>query len=557
MKPDLIFTQAKILTMDPARPRAEAIALAGGHILALGTRAEMEALAGPETRVIDAGGRSLLPGFVESHLHLVLGGSELAHLQVGGLQGAAALQDAVSAFAARHPEAPLLLAQGAGYDMLPHPMTRADLDALCPTRPLAFMAADHHTVWANTAALKAAGLLQGAPMPKGHEVVMGPEGLASGELREFEAFAPVIALGGEARLHLGIATGAEPAPWPSAAEMAVDRAKVLRGLQHCAAQGITAMVNMDGNRFTLELLDGLRRSGDLLARVKVPFHFKPHMALAELERAEAMRAAFNDEWLSSGFVKMFMDGVVDSRTAFMLNDYPGVPGHRGAALFDQDRFAEIAVEVDRRGLQMAVHAIGDGAVRRTIDGYAAARAVNGARDARHRIEHIELIDRSDVPRLARLGIIASLQPSHPPGAMDFPLEPTLKVIGHDRGGDAYLCQSLVAAGARLAFASDWPVTDVSVLRGLQAARTRPLYPGGRDERVSRLAALEAYTSGGAYAAHWEKITGRLVPGLAADLVLLSGDIESGPDAGIADLRVAATVCGGRVTYRGAAAPAGL
>jgi hypothetical protein len=549
--PDLVITNARALTMDPARPAAEAVAVRQGRIAAVGARRDVEALAGAGTRVIDARGCTLLPGFVESHLHLVLGGAELGHLQVGGIEGIGALTAAVRDFAARHPERPLLMAQGGHYGMVGHAMTRHDLDRVLPDRPLAVAAADHHTVWANTAALRAAGILQGLATPRGHEVVMGPDGLATGELREFAAFAPVIALGGEARLNLAIATGGEPDPWPDAAARAIDRAKVRAGLSHCAAQGITAMVNMDGNLYTLRLLREIEAEGGLLARVRVPFHFKPHMDLAELERAEAMRAEFADDWLCSGFVKMFMDGVVDSRTAYMLQDYPGHPGHRAEPLFAPSRFADICTEIDRRGMQIAVHAIGDGAVRATLDGFAAAQAANGRRDSRHRIEHIELIDRADIPRLAALGVTASLQPSHPPGAMDFPLQPTLDVIGRGRWGDAYLHRTLAEAGAHIAYASDWPVADVSVLRALQAALTRAPYPGGADERLDLAAALRAYTAGGAWAAHWDALTGRLAEGLAADMVLLGADIGSLPADAIGQAGIALTVAGGRITHEAA------
>ncbi|MDT8855137.1 amidohydrolase [Paracoccaceae bacterium Fryx2] len=550
MTHDLIISNARVLTMDAGNPRAEAVALGGGRILAVGGRAEVEALAGPGTPMIDAQGRSLLPGFVESHLHLVLGGAELAHLQLHGAGGMAAMTAAFRDFSTKNPDLPLLMAQGADYAMLDHPVTRQDLDAILPDRPIAMTAHDHHTVWANTAALQAAGILQGMACPPGHEVVMGPDGLATGELREFEAFAPVIALGGEARLYLGIATGAEPDPIPTPAERAADKAKIARGLAHCAAHGITSMVNMDGNRYTLELLAGMRDEGRLTARVKVPFHFKPHMDMAELDRAEAMTRDFSDDWLSCGFVKMFMDGVVDSGTAYMLHDYPGMPGHRAEPLFAPERFNRIATEIDRRGLQIAVHAIGDGAVRTTIDGYAAARAANGPRDSRHRIEHIELIDPDDIARLGALGITASLQPPHPPGAMDFPLEPTLATIGRARWRDAYLWRTLRDAGAAVAYASDWPVTDVSVMRGLQAALTRVPYEGCADERLGLMDSLHAYTAGGAWAAHLEHLTGRLRVGLAADLVLLDGDVESVAPAALGEMAVALTVCGGRITHQG-------
>jgi predicted amidohydrolase YtcJ len=550
MTSDLIITNARVLTMDAERPRAEAVAVVGGRIVAVGTRAEVMAVAGPDCRVIDAGGRTLLPGFVESHLHLVLGGAELRQLQIGGVCGLDALKAAFAVYAARHPDAALLMAQGAAYDVLGQAVTRQDMDLVAPDRPIAMMAPDHHTVWANTAALAAAGLLHGAVMPHGHEVVMGADGTATGELREFEAFGPILALGGEAHLQLGIATGGEPDPWPDAERRALDKDMVAAGLAHCAAHGITSMINMDGNRYTCQLLRELQEEGRLTARVKVPFHFKPQMEMAELDRAAAMTAEYDDDWISSGFVKMFMDGVVDSRTAYMLNDYPGVPGHRSEPLFEPERFKVICAEIDRRGLQIAVHAIGDGAVRQTIDGYEAAGQANGFRDMRHRIEHIELIDRADVPRLGALGITASLQPPHAPGLMDFPLAGMEAVMARHRWPDAYLWKSLADQGARVAYASDWPVTDVSVMRGLQAAITRVPYEGAVDERLGLMDSLYAYTAGGAWAAHMENLVGAVKVGLAGDLVLLDGDIEAVAADEIGRMGIALTICGGRITHQG-------
>ncbi|WP_374372267.1 amidohydrolase [Tabrizicola sp.] len=545
MQAEMIITNAKVLTMDEARPRAEAVALAGGRILAVGSRAEVEALAVPGCRVVDAGGRTLLPGFVESHLHLVLGGNELSQLQLGGVAGFDDLARAFRAYAMQNPDLPLLMAQGAAYEILDHPVTRADLDRVLGDRPIAMMSPDHHTVWANTAALRAAGLLHGAAMPAGHVVVMGADGTATGELLEFEAFSPVLALTGDLHLQLGIATGGEPEPWPDAAQREKDKAKVAAGLAHCAAHGITSMVNMDGNRYTCVLLAEMEAEGRLTARVKVPFHFKPHMELAELERASAMAAEFRGDWVTSGFVKMFMDGVVDSRTAFMLQDYPGTT-ERGAPLFEAERFKDICREISRRDLQIAVHAIGDGAVRQTIDGYEAA----GRPDLRHRIEHIELIDRADVPRLGALGITASVQPPHPPGAMDFPMSTMDHVFHRERWRDAYLTRALGEHGAPLAFASDWPVTDVSVMRGIQAALTRVPYEGCQDERVGLMQVLHAYTAGGAWAAHREGLTGVLRAGMAADLVLIDGDIEAIPAEDLGRTGIALTIAGGRVTHDG-------
>ncbi|MFM7655195.1 MAG: amidohydrolase [Paracoccaceae bacterium] len=548
MAAEMIVVNAKVLTMDPLKPRAEAVALGGGKVLAVGTRAEVEALAGPEAQVIDAKGRTVLPGFVESHLHLVLGGAELVQLQLGGVHGFEALKAAFLDYAAKNSHRALLMAQGAAYEILDHPVTRHDLDRVIADRPIAMMSPDHHTVWANTAALTAAGILHGAATPPGHVVVMGEDGTATGELREFEAFGPILALGGEAHLQLGIATGGEPEPWPDTAMRAADKDKVVAGLAHCAAHGITSMVNMDGNRYTCVLLKEMHDEGRLTARVVVPFHMKPHMELSELERASAMAAEFTGDWVRSGFVKMFMDGVVDSRTAYMLNAYPGTM-ERGEALFELERFKDICTEIDRRGLQIAVHAIGDAAVRQTIDGYEAAQQRNGKRDSRHRIEHIELIDRADVPRLGALGITASVQPPHPPGAMDFPMSTMDSVFHKARWVDAYLWKTLRDHGAPLAFASDWPVTDVSVMRGIQAAMTRKPYAGAGDERVSLMDTLYAYTAGGAWAGHLEDVTGTLRPGMAADLVMIDGDIEAIPADQIGQTGIALTVSGGRITHQ--------
>jgi predicted amidohydrolase YtcJ len=546
---DLIVTDARVLTMDPARPRAGAVALAGGRVLAVGDPDEITALAGPGCRIVRAGGASVLPGFVESHLHLFMGGAELAHLQLLGVQGAEALGRALRSYAAANPDRAVIVGQGCDYAILGRSLTRHDLDALLPDRPVILLAADHHTAWANTRALEMAGILHGRALPPGNEIVMGPDGTATGELREFKAKEPVLALSGENRIMAGIATGEEPDPAPTEDDLRADLEPMARGLAHCARHGLTSLVNMDGNRYTLRVLERLRAEGRLTARVRVPFHYRPHRTPADLAIASEMAETWNDDWLASGFVKFFMDGVIDSTTAVRTDDYPGRPGYRGAeALHSPEAFAAACIEADRRGLQIATHAIGDGAVRRVLDGYAAAREANGPRDARHRIEHIEMIHPDDVPRLARLGVVASIQPCHVPGMQDFAFEPTMSVIGRHRWADAYLARSLAEAGAPLAFASDWPVADVNPLRCIQSAVTRTTFEGGVNQAVSLHAALAAYTTGGAYAEHTDDRKGRLAPGFLGDLVMLTDDIEAvAPDA-IGKIGVALTVVGGRVVW---------
>ncbi len=548
---ETILTNARVLTMDPDRPRAEAVAIAEGRILAVGTRAEIKALAGQGCEEIDAGGATVLPGFVESHMHLFPGGAELDHLQLLGITGADPLAQAVRAYADARPDQSLIAAQGADYAILvDRAVTRADLDAILPDRPLVLVAADHHTAWANTVALSAAGILDGRALDPGNEIVMGPDGRAAGELREFQAFGPVLALAGEERVHLGLVNGLEPDPAPDAAARAHDRMLMARGLAHCARHGITSIVNMDGNRYQLELLSELRAEGGLTARVRIPFHLRGERPLEVLEQASRMAAEFNDDWLASGFVKMFMDGVIDSGTAVRTDDYPGRPGWRGDPLFSAEYFAAACTEIDRRGLQIAVHAIGCGAVRRTLDGYAAARAAGGPRDARHRIEHIELMHRDDIPRMAALGTVASVQPCHVPGALDFPAFPTLDMVGRNRWRDAFLTGTLAQAGIPLAFATDWPVADVNPLRCLKAALTRqPFAEDCAEERMGLMASLAAYTTGGAYAEHTETWKGRLRPGFAADIAILSADIEATAPEALDTLHVARTITGGRTVWQ--------
>ena len=245
--------------------------------------------------------------------------------------------------------------------------------------------------------------------------------------------------------------------------------------------------------------------------------------------------------------------LVDSGTAVMLEDYPDTPGWKGDPLHSAEAFAAAASEADKRGLQIALHAIGDGAVRRVLDGFEAARKANGPRDARHRIEHIELIDRSDIPRMAEMGVVASIQPTHAPGACDFPLQPTMDKIGRARWNDAYLCRSLRDGGVKLVFASDWPVADANPMRSIQAALQRPVYEGAQDERLTLHEVLAAYTIGGAYAEHTEDRKGMLRAGYLADVVVLDGDIEATPVDQIGTMQVAATLCGGAVVWDAATA----
>lgn len=550
MAADLIFTNARVLTMDDAQPRAEALAITGNRITAVGTHAEVVALKGPATRIIDAGGRSLLPGFHEGHMHLFSGAAELTQLQLAGVSGLASLKSAIRGYAGKNPGLKLIMAQGADYTILGGKrVTRHDLDACVSDRPFIMFSPDHHTAWANTCALDAAGILHGLAVPPGNEVVMGADGLAEGELREMEAFRSVTALQGSSRARLGLDTGGEPDPEPTSAEWEEDLATISHGLDYCAGFGITSITNMDGNFYTLRLLEEVNRRQGLKARTTVPFHFKSHMQMAEMEKASEMSRRWQDDKLKSGFVKLFIDGVLDSGTAVMIDDYPEQPGWKGDPIFEPARFRQIIADADRRGLQVAVHAIGDGAVRLVLDAYEQAQRSNGRRDSRHRIEHIEVVRPEDMPRFAGLGVIASMQPPHPPGTMGLPLEPTLTKIGERLWPHAYAWRALRAAGARLVFASDWPVSPISPLASISASMCRPKWRDDLpDNRQTLMEALASYTRDSAFADFMEHQKGQLKPGILADCVLLNGDIEATDPAAIADMRVDLTVCDGTITH---------
>jgi len=322
-----------------------------------------------------------------------------------------------------------------------------------------------------------------------------------------------------------------------------------RGLAHCAAHGLTAIHNMDGNLYTLELLEELQRRGQLTARVRVPFHMKNFMDLSMLEKASKMAARYNSDMLQSGFVKVFVDGVVDSATAVMVEDYADQPGWRGDPLFKPEHFARVAVEADRRGLQIAVHAIGDGAVRITLDGYAAAQQANGRRDSRHRVEHVEVIHPDDIPRFAKLGVIASMQPPHPPGCHGLPLEPYLSRLGEKRWPNAFAQRAIRNTGAHVVFATDWPVSDIDPLWSIQSAMTRGRWtPAMPDNRVSLHEAIHAYTVEGAYAGFMDGKAGVLKPGLLADVTVLAGNLERTDPGMIKTVRPRITICDGRVVF---------
>ncbi|MEO0772640.1 MAG: amidohydrolase [Pseudomonadota bacterium] len=543
--PDIVILNGKLITM--AGPDAEALAITNGRIEAVGTTSEIRDIAG-DARIIDAGGCTVLPGFIDSHVHLFTGSAELDYLNLMDVKGIDALTAAVRAYSAERPDDRLLFATCIDYHVIDgRAATRQDLDRVMPDRPFAAMAADHHTVWANTAALDMAGLLHGADMPEGNEVVMAEDGTAHGELREFGAYGPVMALtplGG--RDLEGLVTGRDPST--TAADRGLDKDVIAKGLRHCASHGITGLHLMDGNFYQGELLSELDAEGRLLCRCEVPMHLKNTDPIDRLEEAKEMRARFITDMVWSNRVKMFMDGVIDSYTAFMLEPYPNTDTC-SEALFQPGHFAEICRRVDGWGMQIAVHAIGDAAVRATLDGYEAARDANGPRDSRHRIEHIELLHADDLARLKPLGAVASVQPLHSPAGGLFPPYPPDVMVRADQIPLAFATKSIRDTGTPVCFSTDWPVVPVDVMPSVKGAVYRPDLPELWGDQTSTLReTLESYTALNAWVEFNEDRKGKLAPGCMADVVVMDHDLEALAPAELDKARAAITLMGGRITW---------
>lgn len=546
---DLLFTNAHVFTADPLQPTAEAVAVIGERIAFVGSASEAKAWHGPSTRVIDSQGCTLMPGIIDSHYHLFLGSTELGHIQLWDVQSLEEMKQVIRAYADTHPEQDSISAAQLRYESMPpgYRLTRHDLDDILPDRPLTIIAYDHHNAFANTRALEVAGALHGAPTGPNSAIVMGNDGLATGELVEPAAYCVVLRhFDAWARTVKGLMgeTAGKPRYNPER-----ERYWLREGLRLTASYGITSVHNMDGDSEQAAFYAALERDGELSVRVNIPYSIFPVTELSQLSEAVDMAQTYTGSRLRSGRVKLFMDGVMESWTALLLDDYADRPGWKGDALYSAEHFNRIAVECDRLGLQITVHAIGDAAVRRTIEGCELARTTNGPRDSRHRIEHIELIHADDLARLARLGIVASMQPYHSPITFPETHEVFPERVGQSRWDRSFPWQNVRGAGVPVAFGSDWPVVTPNPYIGMQAALTRrPWGPGHLNHRQTLTDTLLSYTRDGAYIEFQEGVKGQLRVGMLADLALLSADLFTTSEDEIARVHAVMTVCGGSITH---------
>jgi predicted amidohydrolase YtcJ len=528
---DLAFVNGKVWTGDPGRPWAEAVAVHGDRISAVGTTAEVRKLAPAGAKLVDLGGSLLLPGFIDSHTHFLAGGFALKSIQ---LRQARSREDFVARTAAKAREfGPGRWVLNGDWDhqqFSPPELPRKDwIDAVTPDNPVCVNRLDGHMILANSLALKLAGVTKDTPVPPGGEIVKDPAtGEPTGILKD-------------AAMDLVYAK----VPEPSFAEK-LEAAEA--SLRHAAENGVTSVHEMaDASSF--EVFEELARTNRLSARVHV---YIPIAEVATLARLRP-KSPLGSPYLKLAGLKAFMDGSLGSATAYFFEPYTDDPRTSGllhGQMFPEGIMQERILEADRAGLQLAIHAIGDRANSILLDMYEKAVAVNGSRDRRWRVEHAQHLRPADIARFGRLGLVAAVQPYH---LIDDGRWAEGK-IGPERARTTYAFRSLQQAGATLAFGSDWTVAPLSPILGIYAAVTRRTLdgkkPGGwvPEEKISVEEAVRAYTANGAWVEFAESAKGTIEAGKLADLVVLDRDIFAIPPEQIGGVRVRMTVFDGKILY---------
>ena len=551
---DLLIQNGKVYTAGKNGRFAQAVAVRGNTIAAVGTAQEIERLRGPQTQVVDAGGGAVLPGFNDVHTHMLSGGLAMDTVELGSAGTLEEVQQQIRRYAAAHPDRPWIQGRGWHYEPFPGSLpTRAQLDAVVPDRPAVMRCYDGHSIWVNSKALALAGITRATPDPPNGTIVRDPKtGEPSGLLKETPASSLVTKL----------------IPKPTRAD---ERRGLKAAMDEALQYGVTSVTDAAGSPEDLEVYDDLRRSGELGARVYYSLLVTPNFSEKDADRFDAIRKAHPDTpMLKTGIIKMFMDGVIETNTAFMLAPYVNAPNTTGKPNYSREDFNRIVTMLDRRGWQIMVHGLGDGAVRLVLDGFEHAAAVNPvpARGRRHRVEHIETIDPADVPRFGTLGVIASMHPvggffvppQNPPQPRPAGTPAAVGAwagnIGPERAARGGMWKSISDAGGRVVFGSDWPVATLDAIGRIVGITNRVPRAGGTDERLPLTAAIDDYTSEAAYAAFDENAKGTLAPGMLADVAVLATDIFARAPAVRSDVAVKTTIVDGKVVYR-APAPAPL
>jgi predicted amidohydrolase YtcJ len=527
---DLVLVSAKIWTGDPARPSAEALAIRGGRIVAVGRNSDVEALRGRATRVLDGRGRRVVPGFIDAHTHMSMGGFNLLAVDLRHTKDEKEFTEQLARFAKTRPAGGWITDGAWDHQQwqgarLP---TRALLDPATGDRPTCISRQDGHMVVCNSLALKLAKITRDTPDPPGGVIVKDAAGEPTGVLKD----------------------AAMDAIWAvRPARTLEELTEALRAaMKHAAGNGVTSVQDLPGNSRDLEAWEKLRERGELTIRVS----YRP--SLTNWQKTRDRRAGMrNDEWLRIGGVKGFADGSLGSGTALFFEPYDDDPGNRGVFAAEAIPLAALEERVaaaDAAGLQVEIHAIGDRANAEILDLFERVARRNGPRDRRFRIEHAQHLRSGDIPRFAALGVVASMQPYH---AIDDGRWAE-KRIGRKRSKTTYAFRSLLDAKGVLAFGSDWDVAPLSPLAGIYAAATRRTIdgknPGGwfPDQKIAVEEALLAYTVSAAWAAFEEKEKGSLAPGKLADFIVLAEDPLSVKPEDLDKIAVDTAVVGGKVVY---------
>ncbi|MEK6757093.1 MAG: amidohydrolase [Bacteroidota bacterium] len=526
---DVVFTNARIWTVDGNKPTADAVAVLVGRILALGTADEMKKHVGPQTKVIDVKGKRMLPGFIDNHTHFLNGGFQLQNVDLryakNEVEFARLIRERAEKYAGRW-------ITGGDWDHDNWPggnlPTKELIDKYTVNTPVFVNRYDGHMALANSNVLRIAGITRDTPNPPGGTIVRDPKtGEPTGVLKD-EAMSLVYK-------HI---------PDPTDQEM-LEAARL--GLAEARKFGVTSIQDVS-SAADLRIYQTLKEKGELTAR----FHCRLPLAQWEHLAATGIKIPFGDEWIRIGSMKAFADGSLGSSTALFFEPYASDPSTRGLAMdvVIDGRLEKWATAADKAGLQLSIHAIGDSGNSLMLDLFEKIVRANPAWDRRFRIEHAQHIHPKDFRRYAKLGVIASVQPYH---AIDDGRWAE-KRIGHERCETTYPFRSFLDAGVKLSFGSDWTVAPLNPLLGIYAAVTRRTTDGANPngwfpkQKISVAEAIEAYTINNAYASFEEKDKGSITVGKLADLVVLSDDILSIDPVKIEHVQVEITVVGGKVVY---------
>ena len=534
MDADLVFVGASVEPMVHRSTPADAVAVRGGRITAVGTTGALRDQVGARTTVVELAGETLLPGFQDAHIHPIDGGMLADRCDLHALASADAYLDAISGYAAGNPH--MAWIQGGGWSLTAFPRGepgRDMLDQVVPNRPAILESNDGHVAWVNSRALELAGVTRDTDDPADGRIVHDARGEPAGALLE----------GAIQLVHRHV-----PAP---------SHDDLLHGLRAAQAGlhrlGITAWQDAHVDPAQLAAYREAASAGWLTARVVAALWWERESGLEQVDDFEEQRTWASVGRLRADSVKLMLDGILESRTAFMTSPYADADGRRGVPFIDPDLLRAAVIELDRRGFQAHFHAIGDAAVGLALDAVAAARRRNGPSDGRHHIAHLEVVHPADLPRFAELDVTANIQPFW--AADDDQMqELRMPVLGPARSKWQYPFASLRRAGARLAGGSDWTVTTANPILEIEVAvnriapETRDVAPFLPHERLTLDEAIEAFTMGSAYVNHLDATTGTIEVGKAADLVILDRNLRAPNGGPIGDARVLATYIQGECVY---------